>query len=59
MPQVTPLALVAIDDQKLHAAGMSHRKIEYAKGLARAITDNSFAICSCSTITAVHPSKWC
>ena len=44
MPQITPAALLGIDDQQLRTAGMSYRKIEYARGLARAIRDGSFPI---------------
>lgn len=44
MPQVTADALLALDPESLRGAGMSYRKIEYAKGLAEAIVDNSFAV---------------
>ena len=44
LPQLTPSALLALDDQALRSAGLSLRKIEYAKGLAAAIVEGRFAM---------------
>ena len=41
---VTPAALLALDEAQLRSAGMSGRKTEYATGLARAIEDGSFRL---------------
>jgi len=44
MSDVTPERLLDIEDQALRDAGLSWRKIEYAKGLAIAVVDGSFDI---------------
>lgn len=44
MQCVTPEGLMVVADQDLRDAGLSWRKIEYAKGLAAAILDGSFNI---------------
>lgn len=44
MPEVTAKELLSVDDQALRDAGLSWRKIEYAKGLAEAIESGSFDI---------------
>lgn len=44
MPQTTAQALLSIDDDALRAAGLSFRKIEYAKGLALAVAEGRFDI---------------
>ena len=41
-PEKNPQSLLKIEDDDLRAAGMSYRKIEYAKELATAILDGSF-----------------
>lgn len=44
MPCVTPEQLILIEDQTLRDAGLSWRKVEYAKGLAQAIINRDFNI---------------
>ncbi|WP_415889832.1 DNA-3-methyladenine glycosylase family protein [Neptuniibacter sp. SY11_33] len=44
MPEVTASELLNIDDQTLRDAGLSWRKIEYAKGLADAVNTGHFDI---------------
>ncbi|HEY5717226.1 MAG TPA: DNA-3-methyladenine glycosylase 2 family protein, partial [Motiliproteus sp.] len=44
LPEMTPTQLLAIDDAALRQAGLSRRKVEYAKGLAKAIVDGAFAV---------------
>ena len=44
MPDVTASELLNIDDQALRDAGLSWRKIEYAKGLADAVNTGHFDI---------------
>lgn len=51
MQCVTPEGLMAVADQDLRNAGLSWRKIEYAKGLAEAILDGSFNIDELSSLS--------
>jgi DNA-3-methyladenine glycosylase II len=44
MSEVTPQALLAVDDRSLREAGLSYRKIEYAKGTASAIVAGEFDV---------------
>lgn len=44
LQDINPSNLLAIDDAALRAAGLSYRKIEYAKGLAAAVTEGTFDI---------------
>lgn len=44
LPQVSAAHLLAVDGESLRAAGLSYRKIEYARGLATAITEGDFDI---------------
>ncbi|MVF11778.1 DNA-3-methyladenine glycosylase 2 family protein [Ketobacter sp. MCCC 1A13808] len=44
MPELTPERVLQTDVEQLRTAGMSYRKIEYAKGLALAITDGSLDV---------------
>lgn len=44
MPEKTAAGLVGVEDEALRAAGMSWRKIEYAKGLAEAIQEERFDV---------------
>lgn len=41
---VTPEGLLAVADQELRGAGLSWRKVEYAKGLAEAVQTGNFDI---------------
>ena len=42
LPETSPAALLGLKDAALRGAGMSGRKIEYAKGLASAMVEGSF-----------------
>ncbi|MCP4076793.1 MAG: DNA-3-methyladenine glycosylase 2 family protein [Gammaproteobacteria bacterium] len=44
LPEVSAQALIKLEDKQLHEAGLSYRKIEYAKGLADAILSGNFNI---------------
>jgi len=44
LPEISPEALLGVRNRALRSAGMSLRKIEYAKGLAQAIVDGEFDI---------------
>lgn len=44
LPDASPQALLITDDQCLRDAGLSFRKIEYAKGLAEAVCEGRFDI---------------
>lgn len=44
LPDSSPQALLTIEDQSLRDAGLSFRKIEYAKGLAEAVCEGRFDI---------------
>ncbi|MCU7930992.1 MAG: DNA-3-methyladenine glycosylase 2 family protein [Candidatus Thiodiazotropha sp. (ex Codakia rugifera)] len=44
VPKMTAIGLMSIDDQVLRDAGLSWRKIEYAKGLAEAIEMRHFDV---------------
>ena len=44
MPEITPQAMLALDDLALREAGLSYRKIEYAKGTASAIVAGEFDV---------------
>lgn len=44
LPEPSPAALLALDDGALRGAGMSGRKIEYARGLALAIEAGEFDV---------------
>lgn len=44
LPEMSPETVLATEDTQLREAGLSYRKIEYAKGLALAIMDGSFAV---------------
>ncbi len=57
LTEISPQALLAIDDESLRAAGLSYRKIDYAKGLAIAIDNGSFNVESLSVMSdedAIH-----
>jgi DNA-3-methyladenine glycosylase II len=51
MQYVTPERLIAVADQELRSAGLSWRKIEYAKGLAEAVVNASFNIDELSSLS--------
>lgn len=44
LPERSAAALLAVDDEALRGAGLSYRKVEYAKGLALAVTESRFDI---------------
>ncbi len=44
LPAVSPQALLSVEDQLLRTAGLSLRKVEYAKGLAEAVVSGRFDI---------------
>ena len=44
LPEISPEALLGVRTRALRGAGMSLRKVEYAKGLAQAIVDGEFDI---------------
>ncbi len=44
LPSLTASSVLDIDEQQLRDAGLSWRKIEYAKGLARAVTTGELAL---------------
>lgn len=44
MPEITAKGLMSINDQALRDAGLSWRKVEYAKGLAEAINMGRFDV---------------
>ena len=44
LPDPSPAALLRLPDLDLRGAGMSGRKVEYAKGLAGAIVDGTFDV---------------
>ncbi len=44
VPQMSAEALLEIDDEALRGAGLSYRKIEYAKGLAKAIHEGQLNV---------------
>ncbi|MCB1752446.1 MAG: DNA-3-methyladenine glycosylase 2 family protein [Gammaproteobacteria bacterium] len=44
LPQITAGRLLEVDSASLRAAGLSYRKIEYARGLATAITERTFDV---------------
>ena len=44
LPESSPEALLALSNTALRGAGMSGRKVEYAKGLAEAITRDEFDV---------------
>ncbi|WP_375322578.1 DNA-3-methyladenine glycosylase family protein [Aliivibrio logei] len=49
--EVTPERLLSIEDQNLRDAGLSWRKIEYAKGLALAVQSGSLDIDGLKTLS--------
>jgi len=51
MPEISAEALLNIDDQALRDAGLSYRKVEYAKGLANAICGGQLDVDGLSTMT--------
>jgi DNA-3-methyladenine glycosylase II len=44
LPEISPTTLLALSDDALRGAGMSGRKVEYAKGLARAMVEGTFDV---------------
>ena len=63
LPIASPAALLKLTDEALRGAGMSGRKVEYAKGLATALVDGTFDLDGLTTlddesaieaITALH-----
>lgn len=44
LPDLTAAEILKKTDDELRAAGLSYRKIEYAKGLARAIMEQTFPV---------------
>lgn len=44
LPERSAAALLAVEDEVLRTAGLSYRKIEYAKGLALAVAESRFDI---------------
>lgn len=44
LPEMSATALLGVEDQRLRDAGLSWRKVEYAKGLADAIQTGTFAV---------------
>ncbi|MCE0494876.1 DNA-3-methyladenine glycosylase family protein [Vibrio salinus] len=51
MDEVTPEAFSEISEQSLRRAGMSYRKIDYAKGLSEAVLKGSFDIDGLKTLS--------
>jgi DNA-3-methyladenine glycosylase II len=51
LPEVSAQGILSVDDQILRQAGLSFRKIEYAKGLADAVVREEFDIDSLSTLS--------
>lgn len=51
LPEVSAHGILDIDDQLLRQAGLSFRKIEYAKGLAGAIVDGEFDMHSLDSLS--------
>ncbi|GGO79016.1 DNA-3-methyladenine glycosidase [Marinobacterium nitratireducens] len=51
MGEPTPRGLLGVEDEALRAAGLSLRKIEYAKGLARAVDEGRFDIAALETMS--------
>ncbi|GLS91452.1 DNA-3-methyladenine glycosylase II [Psychromonas marina] len=51
MPSVSAAALLAVADQDLRDAGLSWRKVEYAKGLAEAIVSGDFDVHGLAELT--------
>lgn len=54
LPERSAKALLSVEDQDLRDAGMSFRKIEYAKGLAEAVHAGSFDIDGLESMTDVE-----
>ena len=50
-PEMSAKALLSLEDLDLRDAGMSYRKIEYAKGLAKAVHSGSFDIDGLESMT--------
>ena len=50
LPEVSPAALLALNDKALRGAGMSARKVEYAKGLATALVQGTFDLDGLATL---------
>lgn len=44
MPEMTAEGILLVDDDDLRAAGLSYRKIEYAKGMSTAIVEGDFDV---------------
>ncbi len=44
MPAVSAAGLLAVEEEALRAAGMSYRKIDYARSLAQAVADGHFDV---------------
>lgn len=51
MPEVKASELLKIDDQTLRDAGLSWRKVEYAKGLANAVLSGEFNMTDLSSMS--------
>lgn len=51
LPEPTAAALLEVDDEVLRGAGLSYRKVEYAKGLALAVTESRFDIAGLAAMT--------
>lgn len=54
LQEVTPDRVMAVSDQELRDAGLSWRKIEYAKGLAQAVLRGEFDIEKLETMDNEH-----
>ena len=44
LPERSAAALLMVEDEALRAAGLSYRKVDYIKGLARAIVESRFDV---------------
>lgn len=51
LPEVSAQGILCVDDQDLRQAGLSYRKIEYAKGLAEAVVRGEFDVDSLGTLS--------
>ncbi|MCU7813104.1 MAG: DNA-3-methyladenine glycosylase 2 family protein [Candidatus Thiodiazotropha sp. (ex Notomyrtea botanica)] len=54
LPEISANALLTVDDQALRKAGLSFRKIEYAKGMAEAVVSGSLDINGLDTMSDVE-----
>ena len=57
LPDITAASVLELPEGALRAAGLSHRKVEYATGLAQAVVDGSFARMNWKQWTTTAPLK--